>query len=263
MDSKERLKNDLEILHIEENVTLTIKLVTAKYKRLAKEKHPDREGGKTCDFQELQGAYKRVIKLLENEENVSVPDEFDYEKEFFMKNNFMKECTNSFVIYIQESLVSNWKRAFERHLKVHRFDKGRLIFKTGEITLTLYEKPKKDPRSKIHIQSSDQQINLEFIMDKLASFYKEVSISQDKAIKATKKLWVEKAVCSKCGKFFTNKKGVKQHILRMHAKKDKITALSQISESPPEITLDETVTVLDSEAEIEETTTDELSPPSV
>ena len=68
--------------------------------------------------------------------------DLDFETEFFMKHNFMKECTSSYVVYIQDALVDRGKKVLERHLKFHKGDKCRVIFKTGEITLTLYIKPK-------------------------------------------------------------------------------------------------------------------------
>ena len=95
----------------------------------------------------------------------------DFETEFFKKHNIVKECTASFVIYIQDEYVDRWRKVLERHIVVHRPDKGRIIFKTSTITVTLYMKPKKDPRSKLHIQSGDQNKNLEFILDSLSLFY--------------------------------------------------------------------------------------------
>ena len=40
-----------------------------------------------------------------------------------MKNNLMKECTSSYVVHIQESIVANWKIIFQRHLSTYRVDK--------------------------------------------------------------------------------------------------------------------------------------------
>ena len=96
-----QLKKDLETLSIETWDNLTIRFVTLKYKRLAKERHPDREGGDKSEFQDLQNAYKRVIAYLEETMDVEETD-IDFEKEFFTKHNIMKECTSSFVVYIQE-----------------------------------------------------------------------------------------------------------------------------------------------------------------
>ena len=89
MYTEEEFKKDLDTLRIEQIENLTQRYVTLKYKRLAKEKHPDREGGITSEFQELQIAYKRIINHLEDSEKDEV-QEVDFEKEFFMKNNVMK-----------------------------------------------------------------------------------------------------------------------------------------------------------------------------
>ena len=171
---EEQLKLDLETLRIDETQELTKKFVTAKYKKLAKERHPDREGGNTCKFQELQNAFKRIIKYLEDRQKKEEfeADDDDFETGFFMQHNLMKECSTSYVIYIQEQFADQWRRVLEKHLTIHKNDKGRLILKTGDITVTLYIKPKKDPRSKLHLQSRDQKKNLEFIIEKLSMFYR-------------------------------------------------------------------------------------------
>ena len=127
MYTKRELEHDLEILKIDKNEELTVKFVTLHYKRVAKEKTPDK-GGQSGLFQELQAAYKRVVEHLEAD--TSEKDK-DYEKEFFMKNNFMKECTKSFVVYIQDDMVHYWKIVFQRHLKVYKSNEiGTKIFKT-------------------------------------------------------------------------------------------------------------------------------------
>ena len=113
MDKQEQLKKDLEVMEISEVENLTTRFVTAKYRRLAKERHPDRDGGNTGVFQELQGAYKRIIRYLEELENYE--EEEDFEKEFFMKNNIMKEYSTSFVVYIQDGkqMERSNEKAFE------------------------------------------------------------------------------------------------------------------------------------------------------
>ena len=60
--------------------------------------------------------------------------------------------------------------------------------------------------------------NLEFIMEKMSSFYHEVISMKENSLQAQKLKWMGKALCGDCGKQFMNKKGVKQHILRMHVK---------------------------------------------
>ena len=91
-----------------------------------------------------------------------------------MKNNICKECTSSYVVYIQNREFAYWKTVFEEKLTLHRDDKKRVIFKTGQFTVTLYNMPKIDLKSKIHVQSGDQHANIEFIMDKLSVMYQDV-----------------------------------------------------------------------------------------
>ena len=175
MSDHSQIQKECDILGIDDIDNITIKFVTAKYKRRAKLVHPDK-GGKDCDFQELQEAYRKVVKYLENlkKEDFEETDD-DQEKEFFMKHNMVKECSTSIVVYIEEILASKWTNVLARHLSFQKRDKCRAIFKSGKLTITIYEKPKKDPRPKIHIQSGDQRANLEFIIEKLSLFYNEVN----------------------------------------------------------------------------------------
>ena len=211
--------NDLKVLHIDDTENVTIKLVTTKYKTLAKVVHPDKIGGPAEAFQELLNAYKRVVEYIEN--NTNDTDEVNFEKEFFMRHNIMKECSTSFVIYIQEELLEKWKEILLKHLVIHRLDTGRLILKHGQITITLYEKPKVDQRSKLHIQSKNQEMNLMFIVDNLCAYYKDVCKQNNDEISALELKQTQKCLCPKCGKVLTNKKGVKTHMLRMHINKSK------------------------------------------
>ena len=154
----EAIKDDLKVLNIDDKQEITKDYVTAKYKNLAKVRHPDKEGGNTGDFQRLLSAYRSIIQFLEDNQDKEPFEEKekDFETEFFMKHNIMKECTTSYVVYIQDQFVDRWRKVLERHITVHKMDKTKAIFKTGLITVTLYVRPKKDPRSKLHIQSGDQ-----------------------------------------------------------------------------------------------------------
>ena len=167
MTDRESIKDYLKILQIDQEQNITKRYVTAKYKKLAKVTHPDKYGGNKGEFQQLNQAYKKVIEYLEENQKYESYEEQDrdFETEFFMKHNIMKECSASYVVYIQDCFVEKWKMVLERHTMVHKIDKTKVIFKTGLVTVTLYIKPKKDPRSKLHIQSGDQGRNLEFIME--------------------------------------------------------------------------------------------------
>ena len=81
---------------------------------------------------------------------------------------------------------------------------------------------KKESRSKLHIQSNDQRKNLEFMMENLASLLCEVCAMNPNFMQVMKATFMEKAQCPQCGKHFINKKGVKQHTMRINSEnKDK------------------------------------------
>ena len=235
MSVNDQIKDDLEVLGIDDNQELTSRYVTLKYKKLAKVLHPDKKSGDKCAFQELLNSYRRIIKHMEENMKVDeVPDD-DFEKEFFMKHNIMKECISSYVVYVQETLIDKWKKVLESHMSIHKSDKCRIIFKTGDVTITLYEKPKKDPRSKLHIQSGSQEKNLEFIIDKLSMFYREVCKLNEVTMTSFEFKNIQRSICGKCNKYFTNKKGVKQHMLRMHSSRKVLNKISRISVTEDEI----------------------------
>ena len=72
-----QLRADLETLQIDERTeNITVGFVTAKFKKLAKQRHPDKKGGSNVAFQDLQNAYKRIIKHIEKDQE----DLEDYEK---------------------------------------------------------------------------------------------------------------------------------------------------------------------------------------
>ena len=192
----EQLIKDCETLDIQDIEKLTVRCLTLKYKKLAKQRHPDREGGNTVDFQDLQNAYKRIIKHLEGDDE-GVVGEDDIEKEFFTKHNVCKTCTSSYVIYIQNKDVKSWKVVLEKHMAVHKSDKKRAIYKTGKFTITLYDMTKIDPRSKIHVQSGDQQANLEFIMETLSAMYQEVVKLQERPTSALQMIRMSSSVRKK------------------------------------------------------------------
>ena len=79
-------------------------------------------------------------------------------------------------------------------------------------------------------------------MNTLSLFYGEVcKLHETKATTAEIK-HIQRAMCGKCGKHFTNKKGVKQHILRMHINKTKKTDIDTTNKVTGEVvTLEEEV----------------------
>ena len=116
MNTREQFEKDLETLKIErdENCKISKKFVTTKYKILAKVTHPDKPGGVKEVFQEILDAYRRIIKYIEDEENDD--SEADFEAEFFKRHNFMKRCSSSYVVYIQEQYTDSWQKILEKHI---------------------------------------------------------------------------------------------------------------------------------------------------
>ena len=112
IEGKEQIKDDLIVMNIEDEQEITKKYVTAKYRKLVKLKHPDKAGGDKSDFQILQQAYKNIIAFIEKNEHHKEKD--DFETDFFTKHNIVKECTNSFVIYLQDSFVIKWRQVLEK-----------------------------------------------------------------------------------------------------------------------------------------------------
>ena len=92
----------------------------------------------------------------------------------------------------------------------------------------------------MHIQSKDQRKNLDFILENLSRFYQEVFSMQENSSVDFKEL--QRSLCVKCGKHFTNKKGLKQHIMRMHNSTKKRQQLTK-NDTVPIITLEEEVNV--------------------
>ena len=217
MRTQDQIKEELFVLGIDITAELTKKYVTAKFRKLAKKTHPDKAGGSKCDFQIVDAAYKKIIKFIEESEDQE--NEEDFETDFFMSNNFMKECTASYVVYIQEKFVDEWQKVLERHLGIYKVDNIKIIFKNGDITVTLYKKPKKDPRPKLHIQSKNQEKNLDFVLESLSKFYHEVCTIKSTVHDSLSYRELERSLCIKCGKYFATKKGLKQHVIRMHTSK--------------------------------------------
>ena len=208
MVNQEQLKEDYELLDIIDSDTITEKYVTLKYKRKAKIIHPDKVTGSTAGFQELLDAYRRIIKHLENlQEEGLMEAEEDVEKDFFMRHNLMKECSTSIVVYIEERLAEKWREVLMRHLSFQNMDKCRIIFKSGQTTITLYPRPKKDPRSKIHIQGGNQKANMDFVIDTMPGFYQEVCKQGEIGTVRQEIKTMQRVMCGKCGNISQTRKG--------------------------------------------------------
>ena len=146
-----QLKEDLATLNIHDGTNLTSSLVNAKYKKLAKVCHPDKKGGEKEAFQKLHNAYQRLIAMIDdNSSGDADTDVDDYEKAFFTTSNFPLEKKNCFVIILENRLSNHWEHVLkdlygiEKHLET-----GGIQFKVQSMTLSFYNKPKKDSKTKI------------------------------------------------------------------------------------------------------------------
>ena len=104
-------------------------------------------------------------------------------------------------MYIEDVLAEKWKKVFENHLSMQWIDDFRITFKSVEVTITLYEKPNKDNRSKSYIQGRNQKKNLEFIIENHATFYRDVCKSNEVPLTSFEFKNGQKFICEKCGKY--------------------------------------------------------------
>ena len=115
---------------------------------------------------------------------------------------------NALKVILCISGQSSWWVA-KWHLGIHKVDNIKVVFKNCYIKIILYKKPKKDPRSKLHIRSKNQAKNLDFILDSLSKFYFKVCKMRNYRPAAISFKELERIFCIKCGKYFTNKKRIK------------------------------------------------------
>ena len=80
--SESQLKQDLATLDIDEGSSLTSNLLTSKFRKLAKIRHPDRKDGSKEAFQKLNNAYDRLTDMIDDG---CVESDDNYESEFFKK----------------------------------------------------------------------------------------------------------------------------------------------------------------------------------
>ena len=164
----------------------TMKELNTMYRRLALQKHPDKRGGSEEakeDYQMLQRCYKLIGNfIVENVTSANDDEETDHVKAF---KHFNFDQKNKFchTVLIENRLSTAWKQVLNTRLGEPE-DKGKngLIYRVSEfsvndelfkITVTLYEDPK-DNKPKLHIQSSSQIANDEYILKELPHFYEDV-----------------------------------------------------------------------------------------
>ena len=166
-------KEDLEVLNIKEENKLSSRLLTAKFKKLAKICHPDKGGTKEA-FQTLQNAYDRLTEYVEKLQN-DEDEEYNHEKLFFKTSNFPHEKKNCFVVVLDNKFSNQWEDTFKELYGVEKIlETGGIQFKVKGMTLSFYNKPKKDNKTKVLIQGKDKDAIFEYVFESLPRIYKRV-----------------------------------------------------------------------------------------
>ena len=167
----------------------TMKELHTKYLKMSLEKHPDKNGSTaeaTEDYQKLQNFYRLIgdyiVKMSDEK-----PHDNDEDRDYialFKSFNFDQKNKFSHTIFIQNEFAYAWKNALTEKYGVPEDKRNNgWIFKcedfivdnTGHsVTVTLYIMPKKDKKSKLHIQNPNQLINDEYIITELPQLYAEV-----------------------------------------------------------------------------------------
>ena len=165
--------DDLATLGIDERSELNSDLVTGKYKKLARIYHPDKKGGTKEAFQKLKNAFDRLTAFLDDKNHNQ--SDVEYEKEFFKTSNFPLEKKNCFVVLLENNLSNQWEYCFkELYGKEKLLETGGIQFKVDGMTLSFYNKPKKDNKTKVLIQGKDKDNIFDYVFETMPKVYKTV-----------------------------------------------------------------------------------------
>ena len=170
--SEYQLKQDLATLDIEEGSRLTSKLLSTKFKKLALIQHPDKKGGSKEAFQNLKNAYDRLIDML-GDDHQDADD--NYESEFFKKSNFPLEKKTSFVVILENKLADKWEYTLKDvYGEEKALDNGGIQFKVDSMTVSFYNKPKKDNKTKVLIHGKNKAAISNFVFETMPKVYRRV-----------------------------------------------------------------------------------------
>ena len=260
-----QFKQDLAVLEIKVGATLTIRYVTEKFRRLAKIHHPDRPGGDKETFQKLHNAYLRLLATL----NDNLPENIDdiHIKEFFKKTNFPLEKSSCFVVLLENELSKQWEQVLkELYGEGNPLVNGGIQFKMENMSVSFYEKPKKNKRTKLLIQGKEKDHIFEFVFSTLPNIYqrvvnleKKLMFQEKKEIacdncdyksidipllqshieiehiiplrKKTQQKVIEAYRCEECDFSDSSRSGVKAHITRIHRKQNKGSNVDKMEHS--------------------------------
>ena len=208
--SEKQKKEDLAVFDIKEDTHLSSEWLTSKFKKLAKIHHPDKGGTKEA-FQKLQNAYDRLTAMTEKCE--SKETDSNYEKEFFKTSNFPFEKKNCFVVVLENRLSDQWEYVFKDLYGTAKvLETGGVQFKVGGMTLSFYNKPKKDNKTKLLIQGKDKNVIIEYVFERMPKVYGRV-LEMSKAEQISGKKSIS---CDNCDYKSNNIPILQDHIEEVH-----------------------------------------------
>ena len=183
--SEYQINQDLATLDIEEGCSFTLKFLTGKFKNLAQIQHPAKKGGSKEAFQKLKNAYDRLSDMLRDGQG---EDDDNYESEFFKKSNFPLERKTSFVVILENKFANNWEYTLKDiYSEGKALDNGGIQFKVESMTVSFYNKPKKDNKTKVLIQGKNKEAISNFVFESMPKIYRRVISMEKKELPDEKK----------------------------------------------------------------------------
>lgn len=165
-----------------------MKELTARYKKIALQCHPDKNFGSkeaTEAYQELAQSFRIIADyIVENSDN-SDKENNDEEKDIihvYKSANVDKKNCYSHTIYVENAMTNSWKHVLKEKLvnpkdsgdngliHTYRWNFGSI---RPKITVTLYMVPKNDNRSKLHVQGTPELVDI-YCKIKIPHLYAEV-----------------------------------------------------------------------------------------
>ena len=93
----------------------------------------------------------------------------------FNTSNFPHEKKNCFVVVLENKLSNQWEQVFKELYGTERIlESGGIQYKFSGMTLSFYNKPKKDNKTKVLIQGKDKDAIFEYVFESLPKVYKRV-----------------------------------------------------------------------------------------
>ena len=183
-DQKSQIEAALTFMKLPIDTIPSMKTLNKQYRIMSLLMHPDKNPGREAEFtvvfQTLLNHFKLLGEVIkENIKDKNVSDEESYEVHLFNCFNYNKKNTYCYVVFIENALSMKWKDILSQKFGIHKdgtANHNGTQFKTiddsgTEISVTHYDKPKVDGKSKLHIQSKSQLSNNEFIFGELVLLY--------------------------------------------------------------------------------------------